>query len=97
LGQTESATLFGLLQARITKPENTIRWTWQAGDLEIWDNRATQHYAVVDCDDQYRRLNHVTLAGDTPADVHGRHSRAVAGDASAFSRQEVINPIVLAS
>src|SRR4029077_16430483 len=85
LGQTESATLFGLLQARITKPENTIRWTWQAGDLAIWDNRATQLYAVVDCDDQYRRLNHVTLAGDTPADVHGRHSRAVAGDASAFS------------
>ena len=51
--------------------------------------------AVADYDDQYRRLNHVTLAGDTPVDVHGRHSRAVAGDASAFS--EVISPIVLAS
>jgi taurine dioxygenase len=28
LGSTESTTLFGLLQARITKLENTIRWSW---------------------------------------------------------------------
>ena len=83
------------LQARITKPENTIRWTWQAGNLAIWDNRATQHYAVADYDDPYRRLNRVALAGDIPVDVHGRRSRAVAGDASAFS--DVISPIVLAS
>ena len=95
LGQTESATLFGLLQARITRLENTIRWTWRPGDLAIWDNRATQHYAVADYDDQYRRLNRVTLAGDIPVDVHGRHSRAVGGDASAFS--DVVSPIALAS
>ena len=75
LGPTESATLFALLQARITKLENTIRWSWQPGDLAIWDNRATQHYAVSDYDDQYRRLNRVTLAGDIPVDVSGRHSR----------------------
>jgi hypothetical protein len=37
----------------------------------------------------------VTLAGDIPVDVHGRHSRAVAGDASAFS--DVVSPIALAS
>jgi alpha-ketoglutarate-dependent sulfate ester dioxygenase len=85
LGSTESATLFGLLQARITKLENTIRWSWQPGDLAIWDNRATQHYAVADYDDQYRRLNRVTLAGDIPVDIYGRHSRAVVGDAAAYS------------
>ncbi|GAS96017.1 dioxygenase [Mycolicibacterium canariasense] len=28
LGTTESATLFALLQARVTKLENTVRWTW---------------------------------------------------------------------
>ena len=72
LGHAESATLFALLQARITKLENTIRWNWQPGDLAIWDNRATQHYAVADYDDQYRRLSRVTLAGDIPVDVHGR-------------------------
>ena len=69
------ATLFQLLQARVTRLENTIRWNWQPGDLAIWDNRATQHYAVADYDDQYRRLNRVTLAGDIPVDVDGQRSR----------------------
>lgn len=95
LGATESATLFNLLQARITKLEHTIRWNWEPGDVAIWDNRATQHYAVADYDDQYRRLNRVTLAGDIPVDVYGRASRAVAGDASGYS--EVVAPITLAS
>ena len=80
-----------LLQARITKLENTIRWSWQPGDLAIWDNRATQHYAVSDYDDQYRRLNRVTLAGDIPVDVYGGHSRIVLGDASAYSA--VVTPV----
>jgi alpha-ketoglutarate-dependent sulfate ester dioxygenase len=95
LGSSESATLFGLLQARITKLENTIRWSWQPGDLAIWDNRATQHYAVSDYDDQYRLLNRVTLAGDIPVDVYGQRSRTIVGDASAYS--EVVTPVRLAS
>lgn len=90
LGSAESATLLALLQARVTRLENTIRWNWQAGDLAIWDNRATQHYAVSDYDDQYRRLSRVTLAGDIPVDVHGAPSRVIAGDASHYS--EVVAP-----
>ena len=39
----------------ITKLENTIRWTWQEGDVAIWDNRATQHYAVADFGNETRR------------------------------------------
>jgi alpha-ketoglutarate-dependent taurine dioxygenase len=95
LGPTESAALFNLLQARVTKLENTIRWSWSPGDVAIWDNRATQHYAVADYDDQYRRLSRVTLAGDIPVDIYGRRSRAVVGDASQYS--DVVNPIALAS
>jgi alpha-ketoglutarate-dependent sulfate ester dioxygenase len=91
LGATESAALFALFQARVTKLENTIRWNWQPGDLAIWDNRATQHYAVSDYDDQYRRLNRVTLAGDVPVDVSGQRSRVIAGDASHYS--EVVNAV----
>ena len=87
--------LFNLLQARITKLENTIRWNWQPGDLAIWDNRATQHYAVADYDDQYRHLNRVTSAGDIPVDINGTPSRAVVGDASQYS--DVVNPVPLAS
>lgn len=93
-GATESATLFQLLQNRVIKLENTIRWNWEPGDLAIWDNRATQHYAVADYDDQFRRLSRITLAGDIPVDVHGQRSRAVAGDASRYS--EVVTPIALA-
>lgn len=85
LGATESATLFGLLQARITQLENTVRWNWRPGDVAIWDNRATQHYAVADYDDQFRRLSRVTLAGDIPVDVHGAPSRVVAGDAARYA------------
>lgn len=94
LSAAESATLFQLLQNRVIKLENTIRWNWELGDLAIWDNRATQHYAVSDYDDQYRRLSRITLAGDVPVDVHGRHSRVIAGDASRYS--EVVVPVALA-
>ena len=90
LGASESATLLNLLQARVTKLENTIRWSWEPGDLAIWDNRATQHYAVSDYDDQFRRLSRVTLAGDIPVSVRGERSRVVAGDASGYSA--VVDP-----
>jgi len=89
-GTNESATLLQLLQTRVTKLENTIRWNWRPGDLAIWDNRQTQHYAVSDYDDQYRRLSRVTLAGDVPVDVHGTPSRVITGDASHYS--EVVAP-----
>src|SRR6202012_1904779 len=51
LDNYESQTLLELLQRRITMPENTIRWNWEQGDVAIWDNRATQHWAVDDYDD----------------------------------------------
>jgi taurine dioxygenase len=95
LGAGESAALFNLLQARVTKLENTIRWDWRPGDLAIWDNRATQHYAVADYDDQFRMLYRVTLAGDIPVDVDGQTSRVIAGDASNYS--DVVHPVPLAS
>ncbi|PYE16841.1 taurine dioxygenase [Williamsia limnetica] len=90
LGSVESAELFNVLQARIIKLENTVRWNWESGDLAIWDNRATQHYAVADYDDQYRRLNRITLAGDVPVGVDGEPSRVVTGDASHFS--DIVDP-----
>ncbi|WP_162978180.1 TauD/TfdA dioxygenase family protein, partial [Pseudomonas aeruginosa] len=45
LSQHDSAHLFAVLQGHVTRLENTVRWRWQAGDVAIWDNRATQHYA----------------------------------------------------
>ena len=75
----ESRAVLELLQRRITMPENTIRWNWEPGDVAIWDNRATQHRAVDDYDDQHRLMHRVTLMGDVPVDVHGESSRVVSG------------------
>nr|WP_296769673.1 TauD/TfdA family dioxygenase [Rhodococcus sp. (in: high G+C Gram-positive bacteria)] len=85
LSTKESQTLFNLLQDRVIKLENTVRWSWSLGDVAIWDNRATQHYAVADWDDQYRRLERITLAGDVPVHPSGETSRAIAGDATHYS------------
>ena len=85
LSTTESSAIFGLLQDRITRLENTVRWQWAPGDLAIWDNRATQHYGVADYDDLARRLHRVTVAGDVPVSIDGVPSTARVGDASAYS------------
>jgi taurine dioxygenase len=62
-----------------------VRWSWQSGDIAIWDNRATQHYAVADYDDLPRRLHRITVAGDVPVGVDGDVSRVIQGDASGYS------------
>ena len=72
------------MQEYVTRPENTVRWHWRAGDVAIWDNRSTQHCAVVDYGDAYRRCERVTVAGSTPIGVDGRPGVALKGDASAF-------------
>jgi alpha-ketoglutarate-dependent sulfate ester dioxygenase len=74
-----SNALLELVQRRITEPENTIRWNWEAGDVAIWDNRATQHRAVDDYDNQPRLMHRVTLMGDVPVNVHGERSRVLGG------------------
>jgi taurine dioxygenase len=79
LDNYESQVLLELLQRRITVPENTIRWYWEAGDVAIWDNRATQHRAIDDYDDQHRLMHRVTVMGDVPVDVHGQRSRVISG------------------
>jgi taurine dioxygenase len=86
LGFTPSASrdLIRLLQDYITRPENTVRWRWREGDLAIWDNRATQHYAIADYGAAHRRGERVTVAGPVPVGVDGRPSVAVKGDASAY-------------
>ncbi len=71
----DSDHLYALFQNHITRLENTVRWRWQAGDVAIWDNRATQHYAINDYGDQHRVVRRVTIAGDVPVAVDGQRSR----------------------
>jgi alkyl sulfatase len=81
----ESRALFRIFQDRVTGLENTIRWNWELGDVAMWDNRATQHYAVSDYGKQKRRMHRITLAGDIPVSVQGERSRVVCGDATEYS------------
>ena len=74
-----------MLQRHTTVLENTVRWSWQLGDIAVWDNRATQHYAVADHDDLPRLLHRITVAGDVPVGINGEVSRVLVGDASGYS------------
>ncbi|MDF5713181.1 MAG: TauD/TfdA family dioxygenase [Rhizonema sp. NSF051] len=85
LSTTESDDIIRLLQSYVTRPENTVRWRWQVGDVALWDNRATQHYAIADYGDQPRHVQRVTISGDIPVSIDGKHSEAIKGDSSAYT------------
>jgi taurine dioxygenase len=80
-------TICKIFQDVITRPEHTVRWNWQVGDLAIWDNRATQHFAVNDYGSAERRVKRVTVVGEVPVSVEGETGRAIQGDASVYNRQ----------
>jgi alkyl sulfatase len=73
----DSAALIDLFQNHITRYENTVRWQWRAGDVAIWDNRATQHRVVADYAGERRLLHRVTIDGDIPVGVDGVASRVL--------------------
>ena len=82
---SDSRHLFDLFQQHVTRLENTVRWRWAPGDLAMWDNRATQHYAIDDYADLPRTMHRVTVAGDLAVGVDGSVSRAIAGDSAAYA------------
>ena len=81
----QSRDILRLLQSYVTRPENVLRWRWEPGQLVLFDNRITQHYAIDNYDDLPRRLNRVTVAGDIPVSVDGKKSYSLSGDASHYT------------
>ena len=65
VSDAESRGILDLLYAHLTKPEHTIRHRWQLGDVGLWDNRSTAHYANRDYTET-RVMRRITLAGDRP-------------------------------
>jgi taurine dioxygenase len=63
----ESRPLLDFLYQHSVSPDNFYRHMWQAGDVVMWDNRCTMHYAVHDYGEQERVLNRITMAGEVPA------------------------------
>jgi alpha-ketoglutarate-dependent taurine dioxygenase len=80
LSGTESRDILRIFQAYVTRPENILRVVWNPGDLVVFDNRITQHYAPDDYGDQPRRLHRVTVAGNAPVGVDGKESYVIEGD-----------------
>lgn len=65
LRQDESDLLLQHLYAASTRPENVCRFRWNPGAIAMWDNRATQHFAINDYT-QRRVGQRVTILGDNP-------------------------------
>ena len=58
-----------LLRYLITQayiPEYQVRWRWQPNSIAIWDNRSTQHYAVMDYSACHRKMERAGIIGDKP-------------------------------
>jgi taurine dioxygenase len=47
-------------------PEYQVRWRWKANSMAIWDNRSTQHYAVMDYAPCHRKMERAGIIGDKP-------------------------------
>ncbi|BBA99492.1 putative taurine dioxygenase [Actinacidiphila reveromycinica] len=62
----ESRGLLDILYAHLTKPEHVVRHRWRRGDVALWDNRSTAHYANRDYGDTRRVMHRITLRGDIP-------------------------------
>ena len=85
LSPAESRDILRLLQYYVTRPENILRVSWEPGQLVLFDNRITQHYAIDNYDDAPRRLHRVTVAGDIPGGIDGKQSYSLRGDASHYT------------
>lgn len=64
LTTNESNALKIFLANHMNKPEDQLRWRWSDGDLAMWDNRVTMHYAVADYLPQHRSMNRITIVRD---------------------------------
>ena len=61
---SESRRLYDLFQSYVEKLENIVSWRWDAGDIAIWDNRSTQHYAVMDYPACHRKMERAGIIGN---------------------------------
>jgi taurine dioxygenase len=63
LDAEESRSLLARLTAHATHPNLTCRLRWEPGMLTIWDNAATQHFAINDYPGARRELFRTSVRG----------------------------------
>jgi taurine dioxygenase len=92
LDRDEGDMLLGFLYSRARVPEHQYRLEWRPDTLAMWDNRSVQHYAAHDYMPARRRMERVTIAGDTPiADDSTEAPRARVHTETPTGRQGVLN------
>ncbi len=65
VGAPESQRILATLFSVTHRPDHHVRLRWEQGTVAIWDNRATQHYAVSDYAGHRRTMHRVAVARDT--------------------------------
>jgi taurine dioxygenase len=61
-----AAHLLSYLMSQAYIPEYQVRWRWRKNSIAIWDNRSTQHYAVMDYAPCHRKMERAGIVGDKP-------------------------------
>ena len=61
-----AALLLSYLVSQAFVPEYQVRWRWQPNSMAMWDNRSTQHYAVMDYPPCHRKMERAGIIGDRP-------------------------------
>ena len=61
-----ASQLLAYLISQATIPEYQVRFRWRPNSVAFWDNRATQHYAVMDYPPCHRKMERAGIIGDTP-------------------------------
>jgi len=58
--------LLNYLISQAYVPEFQVRFRWRKNSMAFWDNRSTQHYAVMDYPPCHRKMERAGIVGDTP-------------------------------
>ena len=61
-----AALLLNHLVSQAFIPEFQVRWRWKPNSMAMWDNRSTQHYAVMDYPPCHRKMERAGIIGDQP-------------------------------
>jgi taurine dioxygenase len=61
-----SGQLLQYLVSQAQIPEYQVRFRWKRNSIAFWDNRSTQHYAVMDYAPCHRKMERAGIVGDTP-------------------------------
>jgi taurine dioxygenase len=61
-----AALLLNYLVSQAFIPEYQVRWRWKPNSMAMWDNRSTQHYAVMDYPPCHRKMERAGIIGDRP-------------------------------